>query len=342
MPAPASRRPAFTLIELLVVIAIIAVLIALLVPAVQKVREAAARTHCQNNLKQLGIALHNYEGVFRHFPLIGQYPNPTGGAPWSIQALLLPHVEQQQLQNLIQFDKPYSHADNRPVARTRVPLLMCPSEINDKPVLDSVDNLPRYYPGNYAANFGTWKIYDPATLAGGDGGFAINLKARPAHITDGLSNTIGFAEVKAFGTRVTNGNTFTMSATYQVNPPDDPTLISALVVDPAATPKVTAHTEWVEGKASQTGFTSTFAPNANVPHASGGTTYDVNFHHVGEGSLTASTPLSYAAITSRSFHTGGVNILLMDGSVRFVSNGVGLATWRALGTRAGNDLVGDF
>src|SRR5438874_3152748 len=98
------RRAGFTLIELLVVIAIIAILVALLVPAVQRVREAAARTQCLNNLKQIGLALHNYEGTYKSFPAAAFYPNPLvlpAVAPWSVHARLLPFIEQENLQHLI-------------------------------------------------------------------------------------------------------------------------------------------------------------------------------------------------------------------------------------------------
>src|SRR5689334_2194752 len=120
------RRAAFTLIELLVVIAIIAVLIGLLLPAVQKVREAAMRTKCQNNLKQLGLACHNYANALTVFPPAGYYPPGTVSDPWSAPARLLPYVEQGNLQGLIDFT---GSSDAAPLAvtSTRVPVFVCPS-----------------------------------------------------------------------------------------------------------------------------------------------------------------------------------------------------------------------
>ena len=98
------------------------------------------------------------------------------------------------------------------------------------------------------------------------------------------------------------------------------------------------HAEWVDGKIHETGFTTVFPPNTLVGYGSGGTTYDVDFVAATETNLGD----TYAAVTSRSYHTGGVNVVLLDGSVRFIANGIAPATWRALGTRAGGEVPGDY
>lgn len=324
-----QRSRGFTLIELLVVIAIIAVLIGLLLPAVQKVRDAAARAKCQNNLKQLGLAIHNYEGANGCFPSSGTYPTATVAVSFSMQALILPHIEQANLQNLINFSLPYSAQPL--VTQQRVPTFICPAEVNAR---ERVDGALTHYPCNYAGNQGSWFVYDPVTGMGGDGALPVNGRVTPADMIDGTSNTLGMAEVKAYTPYLRDGGT--------------PNGLG--VAAPSSTAQVTGyggsfktdsgHTEWVDARVHQTGFTTVFTPNTKVIFNSGGTNYDIDFNSSREGSTT--NRQTYAAVTARSYHGGGlVNTLRMDGSVRPVSNNIALTTWRALGSRNGGEVFVD-
>jgi prepilin-type processing-associated H-X9-DG protein len=160
-----------------------------------------------------------------------------------------------------------------------------------------------------------------------------------------MSNTLAVAEVKSFTPRL-SGSPNTVTFGFPPAPPSSPAGVAAsppfglpgLGTAPFDPTKCT-HVEWVDGKVHETGFTTVFPPNTAVPYSSGGgTVYDVDFITATEPSLGD----TYAAVTSRSYHTGGVNALLMDGSVRFIGNGIAAQTWRALGTRAGEETPGDY
>jgi len=329
-------RKAFTLIELLVVIAIIAILIGLLLPAVQKVREAAARMSCSNNLKQIGLALHNHEATYQYFPTAGSYPISTPpstrtATSWSVQALLLPFIEQENLQRLINFSMDYNLQPN--VSAQKVNTYVCPSE--PKAVLRTGN--PPHFPINYAANMGSWMVFNPTpgnpNGIGGDGAFPVGQKLRINEFTDGTSQTMAFAEVKAYTPYLRDGgnpaaiNTAMPTSVNQVAPYG-----GSFKVD-------TGHTEWVDGHVHQTGFTTTFGPNTKIPYTNGGLDYDIDFTSTREGNAT--NAITYAVVNSRGNHTGGVNVVFMDGSVKMIPNSINLAIWRAMGTRSNNDLVSE-
>jgi prepilin-type processing-associated H-X9-DG protein len=317
------------LIELLVVIAIIAILIGLLLPAVQKVRQAAARLKCQNNLKQIGIALHNYEGAFTRFPPNGVYPvNATLADSYSALARLLPYVEQANLYQLVDLN---AAATAQPtVTAQRIPIYICPSEVNDMPRAST----PPRYPMSYGANVGSWMVWNPTNGQAGDGALpyssSFNGGTTVGSYTDGLSNTIAFAEVKVFGAYLLGGSP-------TATPPLDAN--GQLAIGGTIKTLIT-HTGWTEGQTFQTGVTFVQTPNTLVSFSSGGTNYDVDYVSSRDGS--SATNISYASMGSRSYHTGGVNVVLMDGSVRFVSDAITQQTWRALGTRANNEVVGNY
>jgi prepilin-type processing-associated H-X9-DG protein len=228
---------------------------------------------------------------------------------------------------------------NTGVPSTKIPIFMCPSEMNDRVRFDAAGN-PYVYPLNYGFNFGTWFVYDPTTGSGGDGLFFPNARVRPPHITDGLSNTLCATEVKAFTSYVRN------TASPGLAPPASPAAVTPLTAGGQLKlgPNIndnTGHTEWPDGRVHHSGFTTVFTPNTAVPFSSGGNSYDIDYNSRQEGSsATAST---YAAITARSYHDAGiVNVLMMDGSVRAVGKGINLTIWRALGTRASGEVFGDF
>jgi prepilin-type N-terminal cleavage/methylation domain-containing protein len=329
-------RPAFTLVELLVVIAIIGVLVALLLPAVQAAREAARRASCQNNLRQLGIALHNYEGSYRVFPPSTITDGGAASQPWSAQSFLLPFLEGNNTYSKIDFGVGYHSAANKAnfppngVAATKVKILFCPSDPGDRARLGASG--PEHYPLCYGMSVGQYLIYDPNTRADGGAAFAPNANITAGSISDGLSSTLAMSEVKAYTPRFHDAN-------VPATAPATPGAVSGSVGG-GAWSETSGHTEWVCGRAIHTGFTTTFTPNTKVPHVSGGKTFDIDVSSSREG--VSPTAITYGVITSRSYHPGTVCTLLMDSSVRSISASINLTTWRALGGRGDGEVVQDF
>jgi prepilin-type N-terminal cleavage/methylation domain-containing protein/prepilin-type processing-associated H-X9-DG protein len=365
--APLPQRRAFTLIELLVVIAIIGILIALLLPAVQKVREAAARTQCANNLKQIGLALHNYEGASQRLPPASQVPwyNAANGDQdaymqlqvpfgpnWAV--LLLPYLEQNALYTqanvgsypgiplTIGTTPAYGSVDNswRSVGSVEIKTFLCPSDAyNRQHYTDAASNPADATLGWARGNYGVtaaFQDYDhmawgrtlgttvlrTAILASPM--MAANYGARFPEVTDGLSNTIMVAELRAGKTAL------------------DPRGVWALGLPSSSI---------VNAGRDATNPT----PNNRLGDADGSGAYHFGdelqfctskYANPTQGSVDGMGCYGNTLMTSgqsRSMHVGGVNVCMGDGSVRFIQDSIGQVTWCNLISKAdGNAITGDY
>ncbi len=336
----ASRRNGFTLIELLIVVAIIAILIALLLPAVQQTREAARRTQCKNHLKQIGLAVHNYASSFDRLPpSMAINPALTNNSSWSVHGRIMPFLDQANAYNRINLQETWSSPTNALiVSGWRVPVYVCPSDAKSHQArAASGVNL---YATNYGFNFGSWFIYNPATGAGGDGLFSPNVALKLAAITDGTSQTLLASEVKSWQAYTRNASPPTTATPQSIA--DVVAAVNVGLTDriQVASADGTGHTEWANGHSHHSGFTTTLTPNAKVHWTFSGVVFDADFASRQEGASTSQP--SYSAVTSRSYHMGMVHSLLADGAVRSISSNIDLGLWRALGTRNGGELIGEF
>jgi prepilin-type N-terminal cleavage/methylation domain-containing protein/prepilin-type processing-associated H-X9-DG protein len=361
------RRNGFTLIELLVVIAIIAILIGLLLPAVQKVREAAARMQCQNNLKQIVLAAHNYESANGYLPPRQGTVNVNG--VWysndaSPQAILLPYIEQSNKYN--QFDFNYvtwndvdvvtrSHWNpgptgtgvNLPARIQDIPIYLCPSDPSRTRRGAYQKNWSDLtYPEgrlNYLACLGTTSQFVSGSPGAGIFCNGFTSAGQPLKgtaivtITDGTSNTAMFAEVMRTTdtwphvSGIRTNTVVILDSSVSAGPDNDGRNIPSCATGNPWTSSISyAGLEFDRDLWATTFYTHTLPPNWNrkvlggTQHYNCGDTAIVHFH-----------------IAASSYHSGGVNVGMADGSVRFVADGINFASWQAMGSMAGGEIVSD-
>ena len=365
-------RQGFTLIELLVVIAIIAILIGLLLPAVQKVREAANRMKCQNNLKQMGLAAMNFESTFGYLPpqfgtvIVGSAVGTNSASP---QALLLPYVEQSNKYN--QFNFNYSTWNdtaavaglpkipnvNLPARSQDIPIFLCPSDPSSsrRPAdwADNGDNDPTTWPEgrlNYLACIGATSSMSPtsanaATWGQGAGIFAMQWSGNTllkgiaiVGVLDGTSNTAMFSETMRAtegwphisGNR-TNTSVILSSVNNATYDTDGRAAPSCATGAPWSSTISYAGLEFERALYAVTFYNHTLPPNWNRKVATGTQQYNCG-----------DTSITYFHVSASSYHTGGVNVCFADGSVHFIADGINFATWQAMGSRAGGEVLGDY
>lgn len=328
------RRSGFTLVELLVVIAIIGVLVAILLPAVQAAREAARRSSCSNNLRQIALAVHNYEGVVGTLPASTivnlNTTNTSNNLAWGVHGRILHFIEQGNLYDKVDISQPWDFQSA--IDGLRIPVYSCASDAKAAIVRDPGGGRAKLFSTTYGFNMGTWLVFDPQTSTGGDGAFFPNSHLRLATFTDGTSNTLLIAEVKAWQPYTRNGGP---PATTM---PNDAATASAIVAS-GAEYKDTGHTEWPDGRVHHTGFTATLTPNTKVPYTTAGVVVDADYNSWQEGRNGSNGQPTFAIITSRSYHPGIVQVALVDGSVRPVPQTVPLNVWRGFATRSDGESV---
>ncbi|MFO1003187.1 MAG: DUF1559 domain-containing protein [Planctomycetaceae bacterium] len=302
----------FTLIELLVSIAVIAILIALLLPAVQAAREAARKTQCRNQMKQIGLALHNYHDVHSRLPPSGcMHRTNTVLGNHGALTQILPFLDQGNRYAAIDYSISIS---SNLLLEQDIPIYQCPSRADRS----------RAHSSSYALNRGEWFVWNPNDRTFGSGVFNPDTALPFAAITDGTSQTIALAEVRPrMPLKRGNGSPPNANAPR----PADDSLFSIWSFEDRRT-----HENWATGEIMHSGFTTTFPPNSRY----------LDYISTWNQGPLATSSISYAAITSRSWHAGMVFILLVDGSVRTINENIDSNVWRSLGTRGGGEIVSEF
>jgi prepilin-type N-terminal cleavage/methylation domain-containing protein/prepilin-type processing-associated H-X9-DG protein len=336
MKTPPRHRRAFTLIEVLVTIGILSILVALLLPAVQSAREAARRAQCQNNLHQIGLALHSYHASENCFPTALTTDKRPNGALYaglySVQSRLLPYLDQVALYNAINYatgtwpidtylappPRGYLQLNsvNSTAYRTGIGIFLCPSD--GGPFVRTGNN----YRGNTGVgpSGATWVELPDS----GNGVFPEIGTITAARVTDGLSHTVAFSErLRGSGRQPPDPERDMFKRLGVVNTADQLLMACRIAARPANTPGFATSGQWW----FWTGRERTLYNHAQVPNGS-----------IPDCTYGGMTPMIDMA-TARSRHPGGANVLMGDGSGRFVPDSIAQPVWRGLGTRNGGELV---